>query len=82
MMEEKKMTKCQFPGCRKNANKSWALVDLCKEHHDEIKEETLQYYGQKQGTFHLSYDGRQYFSQIAHLIPWKKGYGRGRRPKE
>jgi hypothetical protein len=76
------MNKCKFPGCRKDATKTWALVDLCKEHQESIREETLQYYGQKIGTFHLSYEERQYFSQIAYLIPWKRGEKRGRRPKK
>jgi hypothetical protein len=64
--------KCQFPGCRKKARKTWALVNLCCEHHEAINQETLQYYGQKAGAFHISYDERNYYMSIVHLIPWRR----------
>jgi hypothetical protein len=71
MLEGKKMTQCQFPGCKLKATKTWALVDLCEEHYVDVKVETQQYYGQKTGMFRIPYDERTYFHRISHLIPWR-----------
>jgi hypothetical protein len=61
------MGKCQFPGCNKKAVKTWALVNLCKGHHEDIVAETRKFYN----TTGFAYDDRVLYHQIKHLTPWK-----------
>lgn len=66
------MERCKYPGCKKQANKTWALVGLCNEHYDNIKLETLVHYGHREGAFRIPYDERSHYIKIANLIPWSR----------
>lgn len=41
------MKRCQMPMCRGVATKSWALMGLCNQCHQNIKKETNLYYSRK-----------------------------------
>jgi hypothetical protein len=60
------MAKCQFPGCKKKATKTWAMVNLCKEHHEDIVEETRKFYN----STGFAYDDRVSYHKIKDLTPW------------
>jgi putative ribosome biogenesis GTPase RsgA len=64
-------SKCQFPNCKHVADKTWALVDLCEDHYQDIKKETYQYYNGKR-QFKIYQEDRTSYFAIAHLTPWKR----------
>jgi hypothetical protein len=68
---QRRSRKCKYPECNNNAAKTWALVDLCGEHHDIIKVETDRYYSGK--TLSVKrYEQRPHYYEIARLIPWSR----------
>lgn len=56
-------TICKYPECKSVARKSWALVNICTEHHEEIRLETLRYYANR-----MPYSQRENYLKIAGLI--------------
>ncbi|QHZ50012.1 hypothetical protein ERICV_05113 [Paenibacillus phage phiERICV] len=63
------MNKCEYPGCKKAAQETFALVPLCTEHHEAIKEETRLYYGNHSPKYKIH---RPMYCKIARLIPWSQ----------
>lgn len=61
------MCQCHYPSCKANGTKTWALVDLCEEHHEAIERETRHYYAKR-----LGYQGRLHYMGIMQLIPWSR----------
>ncbi|MDT0163842.1 hypothetical protein [Bacillus sp. AG4(2022)] len=61
--------KCRYPGCHAKAEQTWALVNLCEEHHRMIKKETTAFYKPMSSTL---YDYRYHYLRISHLIPWSR----------
>ncbi|WP_046655304.1 hypothetical protein [Paenibacillus larvae] len=63
------MNKCEYPGCKKAAQETFALVPLCKWHCNTITEETRQYYGNRSPKYKIQ---RPMYCKIARLIPWSR----------
>lgn len=77
MFKSKK--RCNYPECKNEPSKTWALVPLCELHHETIRLETGYlggpgYYGKKyfNGIPINSDVDRTHYNQISHLIPWSK----------
>ncbi|OKP97741.1 hypothetical protein [Paenibacillus sp. P46E] len=62
------MGDCRYPDCKAAALQTWALVPLCAEHRELIREETERYYNQQK----MPYHDRKHFMQIMPLIPWSR----------
>lgn len=62
------MDKCHYPHCKKLANRLWALVPLCDQHYEDIRDETKLYYERPGAS--IKYEERTEYLKIAHLIPW------------
>ncbi|ETK29805.1 hypothetical protein M5W70_09180 [Paenibacillus larvae] len=60
---------CEYPGCKKAAQETFALVPLCTEHHEAIKEETRLYYGKHKPKYK---EMRPMYCKVARLIPWSQ----------
>lgn len=61
---------CKYPECRRKAEHTWALVDLCEPHHKALRAETRAFYRTLGGG--VSYRKRVIFHKIADQTPWKK----------
>jgi len=57
--------KCKVDGCGKAANRTWALVPVCRECREEIHHEHRLYYAKRI----ISCERVVYF-KIKHLTPW------------
>lgn len=69
----KSKPKCRFPDCGRTATTHWALVDLCDEHREIIRKETVQYYRIQKS----SYWERVNYHKISHLVPWSRAKKEG-----
>ncbi|MBD0381225.1 hypothetical protein [Paenibacillus sedimenti] len=56
--------RCRYPGCKANASKTWALVNICEEHHEAIYWETAKYYAESG----ITYKEREHYLKITHMI--------------
>jgi hypothetical protein len=66
-LHRKEKPKCYYPGCDRPPTTHWALVDLCAEHRETIRKETIRYY-----RHHIGYWDRSEYHQISHMIPWSR----------
>ncbi|MDQ0091630.1 hypothetical protein J2T12_005070 [Paenibacillus anaericanus] len=57
--------KCQIPKCGKRAAGSYALVDVCADHKEEMEQEAKLFYRGK-------IDERETFNKIKYLAQWKR----------
>jgi hypothetical protein len=66
--------RCNYPGCKYDASKTFALVDLCEAHEDAIRSETLKYYKKGKASRSSSeyLQQRITYAKIMHLIPWAR----------
>lgn len=59
---------CKYPECRRKAEHTWALVDLCEPHHKALRAETRDYYKPFSGG--IPHKKRLIYLRIADQIPW------------
>lgn len=61
------MEECRCPNCNSAATHTWALVPLCQEHFEAVKQETHLYYKKR-----IAYSARLTYMSISFLIPWSR----------
>lgn len=59
---------CKVPGCNNQANRYFAMVEVCERCQSDMAKEAIFYYAGR-------FDIRPMFESIRHLTPWKKGVG-------
>ncbi|EQB35029.1 hypothetical protein M948_18160 [Virgibacillus sp. CM-4] len=58
---------CKYPGCKKSAVTTYALVPICATHYSDIYNETLNYYKKKVTSNNTKYSDREHYHKISHL---------------
>ncbi|MEK5167157.1 hypothetical protein NYE69_33285 [Paenibacillus sp. FSL R5-0527] len=56
---------CKVPGCNNEANRHFAMVEVCDRCQLDLVDEAIVYYNGR-------FDHRPVFESIRHLTPWKK----------
>lgn len=59
------MKKCKYNSCKAKATHTWALVDLCEDHYEMVKDEVNEYYRKR-----IFKNERAVFQKIKKFTPW------------
>lgn len=68
------MEQCKYPNCKIKAHGTFALVDLCEDHHALIWDETHRFWKRALAMRLQASEQsiRKEYYKIAPLIPWSK----------